>query len=96
MILIDVWSDFTASHRCAEGELHEHDWEVVATFRAPAYTDARIYRLALDTLLAGWEWTELPPELDWSEDICAAVMKLTDCVDVRVTRQGQRIAVRLA
>lgn len=95
-ILIDVWADFTASHVCAEGVPHPHDWRITATFKVPAYTDARLYRANVDALASHWNGKQLPPELDWSEDLCRAVMTLINCVSAKVERPGERIAVRLA
>lgn len=94
-ILIDVWADFTASHRCAEGVPHPHDWRITGTFRVPAYTDARVYRASIDALAAHWNGKLLPPELDWSEDLCRVVLSLNNCVDAKVERPDERIAVRL-
>jgi hypothetical protein len=95
-ILIDVWADFTASHRCAEGVEHPHGWRITGTFKVPAYTDARVYRASIDELAKLWNDTTLPAHLDWSEDILRAVLTLNNCVDAKVSRPAERIAVRPA
>ena len=79
-IRIRVNGSFTASHVCAEPEAHEHTWHVAATFEVAPRTDARLYRAALDKLLAGWHGKQLPPELDWSEDLARAVSLLVKSV----------------
>ena len=92
-ILIGVEGSFTASHVCAEGEPHSHTWRVRAKFLVAPRTDARCYRAALDHMLASWQGTQLPPELDWSEDIARAVYTLANCARVHVWRDDERIHV---
>lgn len=93
LITIGVQGKFTASHVCVEGVPHPHTWDVLAEFAVAPRTDARCYRAALDALLASWDGKQLPPELDWSEDIARAVHTLCNCVRVHVWRDDERIHV---
>lgn len=92
---IIVCGTFAAFHRCCEIDLHQHTWHVTAWFRAPGRVDARTYRDALDTLLAGWDGQVLPSGSDWNEDIAEAVAALPDCDEVRVWREADRLGVHL-
>lgn len=87
-----VNGSFTARHICAEPVEHEHIWNVEATFEVAPRTDARCYIAMLDGVLSHWEGTLLPPQLEWSEDIAAAVGQLVNCVRVVVSRPADRIA----
>jgi hypothetical protein len=89
--LIGINGSFTASHVCVEGVAHPHDWKAEARFLVPYRADARCYRAAFDALLAGWHGKQLPPELDWSEDIARALGTLCNCVWVHVWREDERI-----
>jgi hypothetical protein len=91
MALITVWSSFTASHLCAEAEPHVHRWEVEAAFRVRRHTDARCYLAMLDAMCANWEGKQLPPEIEWNEDIARAVGSLVNCVRVVVKRDRERM-----
>lgn len=90
-ILIGIDGAFTATHVCAEGVPHPHTWRVHARFAVPYRIDARCYRAALDALLAAWDGKQMPPELDWSEDIARAVYTLNNCVWVHVHRPEERL-----
>lgn len=89
--LITVWGSFTASHLCAEPEPHVHKWNVKAKFRVRPHTDARCYLAMLDAILASWEGKQLPPEIEWNEDIARAVGSLVNCVYVEVKRDRERL-----
>jgi hypothetical protein len=90
-VLIGINGSFRASHVCAEGEPHEHEWFVEARFLVSPRTDARCYRAAVDHLLNHWNGTLLPPELDWGEDLARAIGCLNCCVFVHVWRPEERI-----
>lgn len=90
-VLIGIDGAFTASHVCAEGVPHEHEWFAEAHFLVAPRTDARLYRAALDHLLEHWNGTQLPPELDWGEDLARAIGTLCNCVWVHVWRPEERI-----
>lgn len=84
--LTGVSGHFSAAHRSSDGVLHGHTWKVTAWFETPAKADATLYKAALDGLLGVWDHTELPENLAWAEDIAGAVGKLTNCVEVLVSR----------
>jgi hypothetical protein len=89
--LIGINGSFRASHVCAEGEPHFHDWEFEARFLVGPRTDARCYRASVDALANHWNGTQLPPELDWGNDLARAIGALTNCVWVHVWRTEERI-----
>lgn len=90
-IRILVSGEFSASHRCVEGHPHGHTWHVTAWFTAMPRVDARLFRDALDAMLAKWDGTELEAGRDWNEDIVADLARLPDCVEVRVWREADRL-----
>jgi hypothetical protein len=91
LVLMGIDGSFTASHVCAEGVPHFHDWLAEARFLVAPHTDMRCYRAAFDHLLASWHGKQMPPELDWSEDIARAIGTLCNCVWAHVWRPGERI-----
>jgi len=84
--LTGVGGHFSAAHYGPEGDLHGHTWTVKAWFKTPERADARLYKAALEGLLKSWDHKLLPPELAWAEDIAYAVGRLTNCVEVEVSR----------
>lgn len=83
-IVMGVRGSFTATHVCAEPVAHRHPYKVLAKFSVAPHTDMRCHRAALDHMLANWNGKQLPPELEWSEDIARAVGTLINCVGVQV------------
>jgi hypothetical protein len=92
--LIGVSGSFRAAHRCAEPELHVHEWHVTAWFDAAPRADARLFKAALDMLLGGWEGKPLPVEMEWNEDIAFVVGRLVNCVEVEVRRDNEGLHAR--
>jgi hypothetical protein len=95
-IRILVSGKFSAAHRCIEGHPHKHTWHVTAWFASTPRVDARLFRDALDTMLAVWDGTELEAGRNWNEDIVADLANIPDCVEVRVWREADRLGVHWA
>lgn len=94
MITTGVSGSFTASHRCVEVVPHSHRWEVLAWFAPRARQDATVYRANLDRLLHAWDGGEMPPHLQYGEEIAEWVGRLVGCVEVVVSRPDERIYAR--
>jgi hypothetical protein len=92
-VLLGITGSFTAQHVCAELEPHPHDWHVEAQFIIAPRTDARCHRAAVHHLCAHYNGKQLPPELDWSEDIARAFHALANCHRVHVWRPEEDIHV---
>lgn len=89
-ILIGVRAHFSAAHRDqGTGEIHGHTWTVLAKFEPPCRANIICYRAALDTLLRQWDHKTLPDNLAWGEDIATVIGKLTNCVEVEVSRPAE-------
>lgn len=93
-VLTGVSGSFTALHRCAEAELHQHTWHITAWFQTPARADARCYKAALESMLGHWNGKPLPADMEWGEDIARTIGKLVNCVEVVVSRPDEHILAR--
>ena len=90
-VIITASSSFTATHVCAEAEPHPHTWKVKAYFKVAPRTDARCYLAMVDAMCAGWDSKQLPRQIEWNEEIAAAIGTLVNCVGVEVERDAERI-----
>jgi hypothetical protein len=93
-VLTGVSGSFKARHKCAEAELHEHTWSVMAWFETPCRADARLYKATLANLLAGWDGGVLPEYAEWAEDMARTIGKLVNCVEVIVSREAEGLYAR--
>ena len=71
---------------------HGHTWHVTAWFASMPRVDARLFRDAVDGMLAEWDGKELEAGRDWNEDIITSFAKLPDCVEVRGWREADRLS----
>lgn len=82
---------FCAAHRDIEtGKLHGHTWEVEAWFKSKA--NAVELKDKLQNVLDEFDHKELPSHFAWGEDLAGQIlMRLPDCVEVKVSRNAERI-----
>lgn len=88
----------TAQHRdlIMDEGLHEHTWTFTAWFEGKPFRDLRSQRAALQTVLAPYQGTELPPEMWASEDMAQMFAKvLGGCIGVTVERDDFVAEVKL-
>lgn len=93
-MLTGVSGHFSATHRSPEGQLHGHTWHVTAWFRNTSRSDARCFQVALDTILARLDHSELPEDMSWGEDIARYIAVLGSCNEVEISRPAERIHAR--
>lgn len=89
--LTGVGAYFCAAHYDRKlGNLHGHTWEVEAWFNSGE--NAIVQRERLENILDDFDHQVLPEELSWGEAIAEHILKSLDgCVEVKVSRQNERI-----
>ena len=90
-MLTGVSGHFSATHKSPEGKWHGHTWYVKAWFRNKHRLDARVMQASLNTMLARYDHSELPSNLEWGEDIAREIATLVNCVEVEVSRPAEGI-----
>lgn len=89
-----AYGQFTATHIGMEGAPHLHTWHVEAEWLPPVGADGRGYKARLDSMLAAWDGSALPPEIQLNEEIALAIGEALGCYVVRVSRPEDGLFAR--